>query len=116
MRLLPGIVDRNEEHIELLYGDSDEVDSKDFIPVALVAPCEGKGFIVQYTLVADDADTRMMIEEVQEELRYYLIEKGERHPWQYAHYHCGSAANWYSSVHWCWQQGRSVHSGVALHG
>jgi len=109
-RLVSGIVDRDDEHIELVYGDAHEVDPEDFIPVALVAPCRGEGFTVEYTLVADDSDTRRMVKEVRKELDYYLIQLREPDPWLYAHYHCGSASNWCSRVHWCWQQGKPVHS------
>ena len=99
-RLLSGIVNRDDEHIELLYGDANNLDPEDFIQVALVAPGPGKRFTVQYTIVADNADARRMVKEVQKELRYYLIELGERDPWLYARYHCGTALNWYSLVHW----------------
>ena len=93
----------------LVYGDANQVDPHDFIPIALVAPCPG-GFAVQYVIAADDADTSRMVEKVQRELACYLIESAERDPWAYAIYHCATASNWYSRVHWCWQQGKSVHS------
>jgi len=109
-RLLSGIVNRDDEHIELLYGDANNLDPEDFIQVALVAPGPGKDFTVQYTIVADNADARRMVKEVQKELRYYLIELGERDPWLYARYHCGTALNWYSPVHWCRHRGQSVRS------
>lgn len=105
-RLVSGIVNRAEEHILLVYGDPNEVNPKDFISVALVAPCPGDGFTVQYLLGADDAT----VKEVQKELRYYLIEKGEPSRWLYAIYHSGTASNWYSRVHWCWQEGKRVRS------
>ncbi len=34
------------------------------------------------------------------ELNFYLVEKGEPDPWAYAKYHCTTASNLYSSVHW----------------
>jgi hypothetical protein len=107
--LLPGIIDRSHEHILLVYGDANQADPQDFVPSALVAPCPG-GFAVQYIISADDSDARRMVREVQRELRCYLIESTERDPWTYAIYHSGTASNWYSRVHWCWQQGKSVHS------
>ena len=36
---------------------------------------------------------------VMSELRYYLLDKGEPDPWNYAQYHCTTAANLYSAVH-----------------
>jgi len=40
------------------------------------------------------------VNEVTRELNFYLIEKGEDNPWAYAKYHCSTASNIYSSVHW----------------
>ena len=37
---------------------------------------------------------------VTKELTFYLVEKGEKDPWRYAIYHCGTASNIYSQVHW----------------
>ena len=45
------------------------------------------------------------------ELRYYLLDKGEPDPWNYAQYHCITAANLYSAVHWSFQ--RAGTPGVA---
>jgi len=104
-RLLSGIVNRDEEHVLLVYGDPNTVDPTDFIPVALVAPCPGGDFTVQYLLLADDADARRIVRAVQNELRYYIIESAERDPWAYAQYHCGTALDWYSRVHWCRHRG-----------
>lgn len=99
-RLVSGIVNRDEEHIMLIYGDPNEVDPEDFIPVALVAPLPGEGFVVQHTLSGDDPQAEKMVRQAQHELRYYLAELGEPDPWAYAIYHCGSVVNWYSRVRW----------------
>ena len=104
VKLVPGVVNRDDEHIELLYGDAHKREVSGFVPVALVAPGPGKYFTVQYTrqLVSENADTETgrILEEVQKELRYYLIELGEPDPWAYARYHCGTASNLYSNVFW----------------
>lgn len=42
------------------------------------------------------------------ELNFYLVEKGEKDPWQYAIYHCGTASNIYSDVHWGYFPGAST--------
>ena len=109
MELVQGIIDRSQEHILVVYGDANQVDPNDFIPVALIAPCPG-GFTAQYIRAADDSDTRRIVEEVQEEIRYLLIDKGEPDPWAYAKYHCGTTSNWYSMVHWVWYPGEPIHS------
>jgi hypothetical protein len=51
-----------------------------------------------------------MVKEVKKELLYYLIELEEPDPWLYAKYHCTTALNWYSMVHWCRHRGQSVRS------
>ena len=35
-----------------------------------------------------------------EALRAYLVELRESDLWAYAIYHCGTAENWYSDLHW----------------
>ena len=47
-----------------------------------------------------DKKVQAILEEVQREIKYYLVEKGEENPWAYAIFHCGTAANVYSKVHW----------------
>jgi hypothetical protein len=52
----------------------------------------------------DDATLREVETDVRRELDYYLLEVGGDDPWEYAIYHCGTAANAHSNVHWgCWQ-------------
>jgi hypothetical protein len=41
-----------------------------------------------------------MIRYVRREIDYYLVELREKDPWAYAIYHCSTAANVYSKVHW----------------
>jgi hypothetical protein len=108
-KLVSGIVNRDKDHILLVYGDANQVDPEDFAPVALIQPCPG-GFTVQYILDIDDTNKKRMIEEVQEEITYFNLDKGEPDPWAYAKYHCATAANWYSPVHWIWYPGKPVHS------
>ena len=51
-KLVPGTVNRDDEHIELKYGDANTLDSKEFVSVALVARGPSEDFTVQYTLTA----------------------------------------------------------------
>lgn len=95
-----GFVDSEGEHIKITYGD-------DNIPVALVAPPEKRAFTVQFVLSADSSTTnpyQKIFEETRKELDFYLIEKREKDPWAYAIYHCGTAANLYSPVHWVYYE------------
>ena len=103
-----GVVDTNEDHIKLWYGDPPHQDSKgvqyDHTPVALVARGPGKSFIVQFLLSARSSDKRAakILQTVRWELDYYLLDVGGPKPWAYAQYHCYTAANMYSKVHWGW--------------
>ena len=109
MELARGIIDRSQEHILAVYGDANQVDPEDFLPVALIQPCPG-GFTVEHILVIDDTNKKRMIEEVQEEITYFLIDNGEPDPWAYARYHCTTTSNWYSMVHWLWYPGKTAYS------
>ena len=37
---------------------------------------------------------------IRKELDFYLVHLGEARPWAYLRYHCSTAANIYSPVHW----------------
>jgi len=44
-----------------------------------------------------------MVEEVRRELNFFLKEiaqEGNVDPWHYAKYHCSTASNIYSNIHW----------------
>ena len=91
-----GFVDGGGEHIKITYGD-------DSMQVALVAPTGGRAFVVQFVLNLDLSSVGLqqkVLEETRKELDFYLVGKGEKDPWAYAIYHCGTAANIYSPVHW----------------
>jgi len=106
-RLLDGVVDPHKEHIGIQYGGNGEV-------VAHIAPGSGKTFTVEF-LVDSESFTNekgSILEKVQQEITFYLLEHGPRSvfgdPWKYAKYHCGTAANIYSSVHWGWYPEKTV--------
>jgi len=70
-------------------------------PIALVAPGEGGIFIVQFLDTHGKQDNwKEMMRYVRREIDYYLVELREKDPWAYAIYHCSTAANVYSKVHW----------------
>ena len=89
-----GVVDLDKEHIKLFvgpFGDKAQV-------IALVAPAGTLAFTVQF--VVEKTHYAEAVIEVTRELNIYLVEKGEDNPWAYAKYHCSTASNIYSSVHW----------------
>ena len=109
---IEGVVDTNEDHIKLWYGNSPTEDKKGAVrqgesPVALVARGSGKRLRVQFLLSARSRDKRTakILKAVRRELDRYLLEvhgPADLTPWAYAQYHCYTAANVYSKVHWGW--------------
>ena len=97
--LVEGIVDTNEEYIKITYG---AIGDGDLEPVALVAPDNNKTFTVQYLLKPEpkNEDNQKMLDAVRKELNFYFLELKEKDPWAYACYHCTTAGNLYSDVHW----------------
>ena len=96
-----GSVDRTTEHFELRYGSSDKAGWDDWLPVALVGPPSERVFVVEFLIEEKLAPQHpKIIRQVQEELDFYLVNLGERDPWAYAQYHCGTASNVYSDIHW----------------
>jgi hypothetical protein len=99
-RLQDGVIDLQKEYIEIRYGDVSDSSAEDWIPVALVGRPENNVFPVQWLVGTDNPDYKSMKDDVRRELNYYLVELGEPDPWAYAQYHCTTASNLYSSVHW----------------
>jgi hypothetical protein len=101
-----GTVDPHGEHIKIAYGE-------DPTPVALVANI--KGVITAQFLPRPDlpeSEQAHVRSEVRDELDYYFVRLRERNPWGYAIYHCTTAANIYSPVHWGYfPEGTEAHSG-----
>ena len=105
-RWVEGSVNTGQDHVAITYGKirpNGPIGRNDFTPVALVAAPRGKTFEVQFLVKGDSAKNRRMLAEVRKELDYYLVEltgEGRPLPWQYVQYHCGTAANLCSTVHW----------------
>ena len=95
-----GNIDATGEHIEIRYGRAELGSWEDWTRVVLVAPPDKHTFTVQFLLLDDGESTKRMLDATRKELDFYLVDKGEENPWGYAKYHCVSAANLYSNVHW----------------
>lgn len=93
-----GKVDRCSAHLKLYVGEWGD----SAVPVALVAKPVGNSFAVEFLDVPNfsQSEYEPMKAAVTKELTFYLVEKGEPDPWKYAIYHCGTASNIYSKVHW----------------
>jgi len=88
---IQGRVDTTQNHFELSYGEDPTV-------VALVGRGEQGTFIVQF--LEDHLRDTKCLKAVTRELDFYLCQLKERDPWVYAKYHCRTASNLYSKVHW----------------
>jgi hypothetical protein len=98
-----GNVDCAADHLELRYGKASEQNWESWIPVALVGKPVKRCFPVRWLIPVKKLETRAMVEEVLRELNFFLKEiaqEGNVEPWHYAKYHCSTASNIYSNVHW----------------
>ena len=95
-----GVVDPQKKHIELRYGDAGTSNYEDWQPIARIGKPEQNIFIVEWLITPDLPEYQSMITGTRGELDFYLVEKGEPNPWAYALYHCNTASNIYSRVHW----------------
>ena len=102
-----GPVDPTAEHFELRYGPPGFPWDAG-LPVARIGPpvrgVVSVAFLVDSSATEHAAAHAAAVEEIQ----YYLIDKHERQPWGYAVYHCTTAANAYSDVHWSYFDPRNV--------
>ena len=89
-----GSVDRASDHFELRHG------SPNRRLMALLGHGLPGELVVEFLVGADDGVQSAAVADVRRELDFYLVEKKERDPWAYAQYHCTTAANIYSEVHW----------------
>jgi hypothetical protein len=80
------LVDKKTEHLELTYKDNSD-------PVALIGKGNGINFIVQFLINKEQPENKEILRAVSRDIDYYLIEKREDNPWNYAKYHCTSGAN-----------------------
>jgi hypothetical protein len=100
-----GVVNVEGEHIELRYGDGETTAYEQWLPITLIGKPTNHVFPVRWIMSRDSRSRQRMIDAAREELDFYLVEHpkgfpGTGHPWGYAIYHCNTAANMYSSVHW----------------
>lgn len=93
-----GKVDPDSPHIGIIYGEW----SESALLVARVAKPVGNIFVVEFLQIPqlNESEYQRMKLAVTKELNFFLVELGEKHPWHYAIYHCGTASNMYGDVHW----------------
>lgn len=94
-----GKVDPSSEHIELYYGEPGSKPGS-WRWVAMVGKPRGGTFPVTWTADNTNPEEAEMIAAASKDLDFYLLEVGGPDPWVYAIYHCGTASNMYSRIHW----------------
>jgi len=90
-------VDPRGDHVDLYYASGDD---DPWVHVARVGPPRGRVFPVQWVVDPRAVENMDRIEAVGHDLDYYVKDIGRPDPWSYAQYHCGTASNSYSRVHW----------------
>jgi|SRR5580700_4815629 hypothetical protein len=95
-----GPVDCTKEHFDLRYGSARDSGWNEWMPVAMIGPPKGGIVKAQFLVEPNEPKNTDAVSDVNKEIQFYLIEKGEPDPWGYAQYHCGTASNIYSDVHW----------------
>ena len=101
LRITEGPVSENEEHIVISYGKID-TDETPFPTVARVsAPRDG---VINLEFLIDDSTTHdaEVMAAVRRQVHWLFLEKSEANPCAYAQYHCTTASNNYSRVHFGW--------------
>jgi hypothetical protein len=94
------VVDRAGDHMELRFRAAPANWGDEGTLVAILGPPVDGTFPVEIVVDAADPGHREAVKAVRAELDFYLVEKGEESAWGYAQYHCTTAANVYSRVHW----------------
>ncbi len=95
-----GVVDSRKEHIELYADDARKGQYEDWQPIARIGKPKQHIFPVHWLISSDSADQKSMIADARRDLDFLLIELDKPDPWSYAVYHCSTASNMYSSIHW----------------
>jgi len=107
--LIKGTVSPAAEHIELLWGDSRTIEGvQGLVAVARLALAPSlRQLILEFTPNAPaEAATA-----VQRDIEVLFAGRGQTALWEYARYHCSSAANVYGRVHWVWRDPSSGQPG-----
>lgn len=107
-RWTEGDVRLARDHFELSFDDLSQPGCPTLVPVALVGKPKNWSFPVQWVIdpTTRSGEAQRMLVEARRQLDFYLVEHPRKFrelmgdPWSYAIYHCGTAANVYSLVHW----------------
>lgn len=91
---------KDKEHFIIHYGDSNTTEPAEWVPVVMIGRSVKRIYPLQWLIDIDCKSNKDIVKEVLEEINAYLLSDTEKNPWGYAEYHCTTAANIYSPVHW----------------
>jgi hypothetical protein len=95
-----GVVDDQKVHIELRYGNAKEEPYENWEHIARIAKPIHHVFAVEWLVTPDSPEQQVKLAKARREIDFFLVELNYTNPWEYACYHCNTASNMYSSVHW----------------
>ncbi len=96
-----GLVDETKEHFELQFGEPGTFGlNSNWVRVALVGKGIANSVIAQFLVRIDSPELAAMVDAIKNELDFFFVQLHEQDPWQYGIYHCSTASNLYSNVHW----------------
>ena len=95
-----GVVDEQKEHLELRYGNVDSDPYEDWKLICRIAKPKHNVFVVEWLINQSSLENKTVLADACKELDFYLVEKNEPFPWEYAIYHCSTGSNIYSRIHW----------------
>lgn len=86
-------VNSSNEHIKISFSDLGNT-----LFIAKISPPQNYVFSVEF--VNNEKINEDIKKLARKSIDFYLIELQEKDPWLYAKYHCTTASNIYSKIHW----------------
>jgi hypothetical protein len=103
-----------EPHFELRLGSTERAAGSPWVLIARVGRPIKRVFGVEL-IFERTLPTSAIIDELVAEVDFLLVTVGGPDPWAYAQYHCTTASNLYSSIHWSFHRGQASE-GIARKG
>ncbi len=103
-----GKVNRYKNHFHIYHNDDDDILLDDEHLVALVGKPKKDTFNVTFLIEPSSEKNKKRLTDVTRELNFYINDSNDPDAYRYLQYHCGTASNIYSRVHWTEFQARSM--------
>lgn len=95
-----GKVNTYQDHFPIYYGDIEKVSLDKSPLVALVGSPKDRIFNVKFLIKPSSDENKKILKNVKRELNFYITDTNEPDAYRYLQYHCATASNIYSNVHW----------------